>query len=240
MIVLFTDFGWQGPYIGQMKAVLFSQVPDCLVIDLMHDAPCFNAKASACLLAAAMQSMPQECVVLAVVDPGVGSQRRGLVLRADNRWYVGPDNGLLSIVAAQAHSKNWYEITDVNPNASHSFHGRDIFAPVAAKLQNRITSEDFLSPINEPDTVFKSDIAEIIYIDHFGNLMTGIQHQNLQPSQQICFKGQKLNRANTFSEVAPGQSFFYKNSQGLIEIAVNTGNAQRYFNAAVGEQVEVL
>lgn len=240
MIVLFTDFGWQGPYVGQMKAVLFRQAPGCNVIDLMHDAPYFNSRASAYLLASSVQSLPQDSVVIAVVDPGVGSPRRGVVLRADYRWYVGPDNGLLSIVAERAKSKHWYEIRDIFPEASASFHGRDIFAPVAARLYIEEEIEHFLSPIDPPNNIFETDVSEIIYVDHFGNLMTGIRHECLNASQQIRFKGKILAQANTFSDVKSGQSFFYKNSQGLIEIATNSGSAQLHFAAEIGDSVEII
>ena len=102
MIALFTDFGYQGPYVGQMKAV-FGNSPDRIsVIDLMHDAPVFNPKASAYLLAAIINYLPKETVVVAVIDPGVGSSRKALALNADGRWLVGPDNGLLEVVALHA------------------------------------------------------------------------------------------------------------------------------------------
>ena len=135
MIVLFTDFGWQGPYVGQMKAVLAQQAPDQTVIDLMHDAPVFNSRAAAYLLASLVEPFPKDTVFLAVVDPGVGSgERRPCVLQADGRWYVGPDNGLFNVIAKQSAEYTAWVIDWQPDSLSDSFHGRDLFAPVAAQL----------------------------------------------------------------------------------------------------------
>src|SRR5690242_11530384 len=109
MIVLFTDFGATGPYVGQVKAVLAREAPAQTVIDLLHDAPALNARASAYLLAALAPSIQGDAAFVAVVDPGVGTERRALALKADGRWFVGPDNGLLDIVALRAKSAEWWE-----------------------------------------------------------------------------------------------------------------------------------
>src|SRR5262245_43152944 len=132
MIVLFTDFGADDIYVAQAKAVLFEQAPGTLVLDLLHNVPNFDAKAGAHLLAALQSQFPAGCVFLAVVDPGVGSMRDATLLEADGKWYVGPDNGLLSVVAARAaKARNW-RIIWRSQALSSSFHGRDLFAPVAA------------------------------------------------------------------------------------------------------------
>ncbi len=135
MIVLFTDFGWQGPYVGQMKAVLAKQAPREPLIDLMHDVPTFNPRAAAYLLASLIDPFPPDTVFLTVVDPGVGSQLRSpCVMKAAGRWYVGPDNGLFNVIAKQAASYMAWEIDWRPDTLSDSFHGRDLFAPVAAQL----------------------------------------------------------------------------------------------------------
>ncbi len=134
MIVLFTDFGSAGPYVGQMRAVLVRAAPDVPVIELFSDAPAFNAKASAYLLAAYCAEFEPGTVFLAVVDPGVGGPREAIALEADGRWYVAPDNGLLALVARRADAAQWWRITWRPANLSASFHGRDLFALVAARL----------------------------------------------------------------------------------------------------------
>ena len=141
MIVLFTDFGVTGPYVGQMKAVLCQRAPTVPVIDLMHDAPNYDTQASAYLLASLVSEFPEESVFLCVVDPGVGGQRRPVIARINRRWYVGPDNGLFNTIARHALDTSkgmseiqWWEITWRPERLSSSFHGRDLFAPVAIIL----------------------------------------------------------------------------------------------------------
>ena len=135
MIVMFTDFGVAGPYAGQMKAALAAVAPAVSAIDLMHDAPVFRPKASAYLLAALVRPLPAGTVVLGVVDPGVGSPgRRPVAARAGGRWFVGPDNGLFAIAAQHAGGGEWWEIDWRPERLSNTFHGRDLFAPVAARL----------------------------------------------------------------------------------------------------------
>jgi hypothetical protein len=131
---LITYFGVADPYMGQMRAVLARAAPGVPVIDLFSNAPAFNAKASAYLLAAYCTEFTPGTVFLCVVDPGVGGPRAAIALEADGRWYVAPDNGLLSVAARRAAVARWWRITWRPANLSASFHGRDLFAPVAARL----------------------------------------------------------------------------------------------------------
>ena len=134
MIVLFTDFGLQGPYTGQMKAVLHEMAPGVAVIDLFADAPVGNPKASAYLLAAYTEWFARRTVFLCVVDPGVGSAHPPIIVEADGRWYVGPGNCLFELVQRRATSTAGWDISWKPERLSASFHGRDLFAPVAAML----------------------------------------------------------------------------------------------------------
>jgi S-adenosylmethionine hydrolase len=134
MIALFTDFGLHGPYTGQMKAVLYQTASGVPVIDLFADAPAGNPKASAYLLAAYAAWFPAGTVFLCVVDPGVGGERPPLIVEADGRWYVGPGNGLFELVQRRAGAQRRWDITWQPDRLSASFHGRDLFAPVAAVL----------------------------------------------------------------------------------------------------------
>ena len=173
MIVLFTDFGLQGPYTGQMKAVLHKMGPGIPVVGLFADAPVGNPKASAYLLAAYAEWFAAGTVFLSVVDPGVGGTRPPIILEADSRWYVGPGNGLFELVERRATSARSWDIVWKPERLSASFHGRDLFAPVAAMLARGEPPPG--SPrkdrthrrIDWPD-----DLSEIVYIDHYGNAMS--------------------------------------------------------------------
>ena len=244
MIVLFTDFGVTGPYVGQMKSVLCQQAPMTPVIDLMHDAPTFDPQAAAYLLASLVSEFPHDSVFLCVVDPGVGSDRRPLIAKINERWFVGPDNGLFNIVARHALDTGkvkWWEISWQPERLSASFHGRDLFAPVAAMLANGEAPPG--QPVDiSPERLreWPNDLEKIIYIDHFGNAMTGIRAAVLDDNQIIAAGEQQLYRARTFADVAPGQGFWYENSNGLTELAVNQGRADEILRLKIGDAVTFL
>jgi len=234
MIALFTDFGLRGPYVGQMKAVLQREAANVPVVDLMHDAPAFDARASAYLLAALVDAFPAGTVFAGVVDPGVGSAaRRAVMLQADGRWFVGPDNGLFAIVARRAGNAAWHEILWRPEALSASFHGRDLFAPVAARLVRgeRPESRELGDAVGSgwPD-----ELAEVIYIDDFGNAMTGLRAARLAMDARLTLGEHRLSRARTFSDVPVGQAFWYENANGLAEIAVNQGSAAEALELRLG------
>jgi len=241
MIVLFTDFGLQGPYTGQMKAVLHQMAPGIPAIDLFADAPVGNPKASAYLLAVYAEWFPAETVFLCVVDPGVGGTRPCMIVEADGRWYVGPGNGLFELIQRRARKARGWDIDWKPERLSASFHGRDLFAPVAAMLargeppfgQPRTDDAD-----RRPD--WPDDLCEIVYVDHFGNAMTGLRAAMLPPDARLAASGRVLQRERTFSDRAPGVAFWYENSNGLAEIAVNQGRADRDLALAIGSRVEIV
>jgi S-adenosylmethionine hydrolase len=238
MILLFTDFGYLGPYVGQMKAVLAKLEPNMPAIDLMHDVPAFDPRAGAYLLSALVPEMPHGAVVMAVVDPGVGSARRALAVKADGRWFVGPDNGLFELVARRAQTLQVFEIAWCPAKLSSSFHGRDLFAPVAASLSRGEQAE--LSPlafseISRPD--WPDDWAAAIYVDRFGNVMTGLRASLFGHDHCFHLKGRTLLRRRTFAEAQKGELFWYENSSGLVEFAVNQGNAAQFLELAPGDAI---
>ena len=237
MIVLFTDFCRAGPYVGQMRAVLHQEAPGVPVVELFSEAPAFAAKASAYLLAAYAPEFPAGSVFLSVVDPGVGGPRAALAMLADGRWYVGPDNGLLAIVARRAGTASAWEITWAPERLSASFHGRDLFAPVAARLALGERPPGAPRPV--PAEAWPDDPAEVIYIDGFGNVMTGLRASVLPDGAVLQAGGRPLRRARTFSDLAPGEAFWYENANGLAEIAVNRGRADRSLGLEVGGAVAV-
>jgi len=241
MIVVFTDFGLQGPYTGQMKAVLHQLAPAVPVVDLFADAPVGNPKASAYLLAAYAQWFAAGTVFLCVVDPGVGGTRPPIILEADGRWYVGPGNGLFELVQRRAKTARCWDIDWKPERLSASFHGRDLFAPVAAMLARgepppgRPRKDDTHRRKDWPD-----DLCEVVYIDHFGNAMTGLRALILPCAARLVAVGQALEPAQTFSDRPPGTAFWYENSNGLVEIAVNQGRADRELGLTIGIPIEVV
>jgi S-adenosylmethionine hydrolase len=241
MIVMFTDFGLEGPYVGQMEAVLHHQVPGAKVINLFADAPRCNPMASSYLLAAYATTFPAGCIFLCVVDPGVGSKQRAALLEADGRWYVGPDNGLLNTVILRSREVKWWDISwrpEKPEQLSNSFHGRDLYAPIAAMLEKgeMPAGESRLVQtrvrVNMPEELY-----EIIYIDHYGNAITGIQAASFSGKEILQINGQLFLHANTFSDVDEGKGMWYENANGLVEIAVNKHPASEMFGLKVGDKV---
>jgi len=241
MIVLFTDFGLHGPYIGQIKAVLTQQAPGHPVIDLCADAPTFDSRCSAYLLAAYVSVFPPGSVFCGVVDPGVGSDRREpVVVEAGGRWYVGPDNGLFCRVAAADPAARCWRIDWRPAELSHTFHGRDLFAPVAARLANGESPAGELFPqARSLSCDWSADYAAVIYIDHFGNALTGIRATALGDDAVLEVTGEALVYARTFADVAVGQGFWYRNANGLIEIAINQGRAAERYKLGPGTAVTI-
>lgn len=240
MIVLFTDFGANGPYVGEVKARLAMEAPGVPVIDLLCDAPRFHPKAAAYLLGALAPSFPVGTVFLAVVDPGVGTaERLPAAVLADERWYVGPGNGLFDVVARRASSCEWQDIQWTAP-VSATFHGRDLFAPVAAMIARDATAHGKRVP--RPARLmpgWPEDLDEVIYLDTYGNAWTGRRAAGLDSSATVTVKGQALRQARTFGEAPRGAAFWYENSSGMIEIAVNQGHAGEALGLAIGTPVTI-
>ena len=176
MIVLFTDFGVEGPYTGQMTAVLLQSAPALPIVSLFADLPPGQPKPAAYLLAAYARWFAAGTVFVCVVDPGVGSDRGALIVEADGRCYVGPDNGLFEIVLRRASRNRVWQIAWQPPALSASFHGRDLFAPVAARLARGETPDSLGRQTQAiPQPGWPDDLAEIVYIDRYGNGMTGLR-----------------------------------------------------------------
>ncbi len=238
MIVLFTDFGLEGPYVGQMKAVLLCKAPNVPLVDLFADVPPFDAQGAAYLLAVHVQEFPVGTVFLGVVDPGVGSDRRAALVNADGRWFVGPDNGLFNMVARRARKLAWWDITWRPGRLSASFHGRDIFAPVAASLAlGEMPPADQQNPSLRLCAEWPDELQRIVYIDRFGNALTGVRASAIAADSTLQVRGLRLERARTFSDVPIGAGFWYENATGLVEIAVNQGRADRALGIQVGDWI---
>jgi hypothetical protein len=238
MILLFTDYGVVDLYSGQVRAAIWTHAPGVEIVDLLHAAPNYDTKASAHLLAALVPQFQIACVCLAVVDPGVGTQRDAVVMLADEKWYVGPDNGLLSVVAARASKVQLWRITWRPENLSRSFHGRDLFAPIAALIEKGAFPHGKLADTVRLQVMLDAgDLAEILYLDHYGNAMTGLRAGVMQDSDKLYVGSAALPYARVFSDAPNGQPFWYENSIGLIEIALDRGNAAVLLDLKIGDPV---
>lgn len=255
LITLTTDFGMHDWFVGTMKAVILGINPKASVIDITHEIPPGDVRAGAFVLAASYKFAPKGTVHVVVVDPGVGSPRRAIAVKTTNYFFVGPDNGVLSWALRHEKIRAAKQITNerfqLQP-LSRTFHGRDVFAPVAAHLSNglpiRLLGPDALDIVKLPwpepirrDNVIK---GEIVYIDRFGNAITNISQIDLSSTDapRACVTaGQKLKCSigEYYGAVGRGKPVAVFGSSGLLEIAVNCGNASKQFNLSVGKKVTV-
>jgi len=186
-LMLFTDFGLEGPYVGQMKSAIYRVMPQAVILDLCHDLTPFAPRPAAYLLAALLPYLPVGACVVAVVDPGVGTARRGLVLEGSGMYLVGPDNGLLAVAAQRLDRPCWHALPPPQEALSATFQGRDWFAPAAARLQaGQEIALQALGAYPPKGSDWPSDQACVIYIDRYGNAMTGLR---AKPSlSTVCWK----------------------------------------------------
>lgn len=236
MILLFTDFGPASGYMGEMELVLRRAAPETATVALAADAPAFRPDLAAYLLASRLPLARPGDVIVAVVDPGVGGPRAPLALLADGVWLVGPDNGLLEIVARRATSLQSWRIAWRPARLSASFHGRDLFAPTAARLARG--DRDGLEPASRSDHAdWPDDLPAIIQVDSYGNAVTGLRAAGMDGLSLRLGDGRKIEPARTFGDVGPGQAFWYENSSGLAEIACNGAPAAARLGLAPGDPV---
>jgi len=232
--VLFTDYGWKGPYVGLLHAAIQRESMSARIIDLQHDLPSFRPRGAGILLASQLRWLPPGSSVIAVVDPGVGTSRQGLVVEYAGYTLIGPDNGLFAPFLSDA---DRLRVIDWLPDGmSPTFHGRDWFAPVATRLA---AGDEVATHEVAPEQCVGFDWAgllpEVIYADGFGNLMTGIPEGTLQQDDVLRLKGQQLHYAGSFGRVPVGTLFWHINSLGLVELAVNQGSAADVLGLGVGD-----
>lgn len=238
MIVLLSDFGDFDPYVGLMKTAIFERAPNCLVIDICHNLPVFNPDASGRLLQMLVSNFPKEAIVLAIVDPGVGTDRNPLWLEIDGRHFIGPDNGLFARIVNEARKVTAHIIEYEKSNVSASFHGRDVFAPFAANLE--IGNKSRTTPLDENKIIGQDwpiELAEIIYIDHYGNAMTGISAASVSKDAVIKMKNLNLQYSRTFAATKELAAFWYENSIGLVELSMYQASIAAEFKLKIGDKV---
>ena len=241
VITLLTDFGTADGYVGEMKGVLLARVPTATLVDITHEIPPQDVEAARLTLARVWRRFPAGTVHLVVVDPGVGTERAGLAVKSDERWLVGPDNGVLS-PALLVNGASAVTL-DVPPHASASFHGRDIFAPAAAALAlgsgldvlGAAMMQPLIRRTPEPHRLDDGVIAGVVIsIDRFGNAITNLVGLR---AGIIEAGGKSLPLRRTYGDVSPGKALAIVGSSGLIEVAVRDGNAARSLNLTRGSPV---
>ena len=252
VVALLTDFGIEDPFVGIMKAVILSRCPDASFVDLTHSVPPQAVAEGAFLLERSVDWLPPGTVVVAVVDPGVGTPRRPVVLSALGRTFVGPDNGLLSTVAARDVDARAYVIDTERLGLrvpSRTFHGRDVFAPVAAELAaGRLEPADAGAPAGDllevavPLPVVADGCVRgtVVTVDHFGNLITNIDRALVPAGPSTVEVGAaRAAVRETYGEVGRGELVALVDAYDVLEVAVRDGNAARSLGAGRGTEVVV-
>ena len=262
IITLMTDFGIKDGNVGVMKGVMWGICPVAQIADLSHMIQAQNIREAGYILARSVPYFPPGTIHVVVVDPGVGTERRPMAAQSGDWFYVGPDNGTITVLLERANQESWQtRFVELNrpqywlPTISHVFHGRDIFSPVAAHLANGV-------PLNELGSLFDDPIrltlptlektqngwrGEVIHIDHFGNVSTNIRVENLGDAMK---KNEKINirlngveikgMVDTFGERPAGELVALIGSTGYLGIAVVNSNAQQRLGTRVGDSVEVV
>ncbi len=251
LITLTTDFGLRDGYVAAMKGAILSCSPGLVLIDVTHEIPPGEIAAAACVLRQATSFFPAGTVHLVVVDPGVGSERRGVACECGSQLYVAPDNGVLSAVLEPEASLHAHVISRPalwRKDPSPVFHGRDIFGPVAAYLAGGGALDDVgeaidpatlvRTPWPEPRAQGETWTGAVIYVDHFGNLVTnlGLEPGSV-PRGSVEIAGRAIALARTYSDVADGELVALRGSSGLLEIACNGGDAAGILGAVPGHVV---
>jgi S-adenosylmethionine hydrolase len=241
IITLLTDFGTADGYVGEMKGVILSEAPGVTVVDITHDVPAHDVEMGRLTLARYWRRFPEGTVHVAVVDPGVGSSRAALAVASEGRFLVGPDNGLLS-PALLARDARVVSLA-VPAHASATFHGRDVFAPAAARLARgedieqlgRPASDPLVRRTPEPHRGANGDIVgEIIAVDRFGNAITNLVGVR---GTEVVVGGREIELRRTYADLEPGELGAVVGSTGLIEIVVREGRAADALRLARGARV---
>ena len=249
IVTLTTDFGTSDGYVGAMKGVILSRAPDANIVDISHAIPAHDITAAAYALATAVPQFPPGTVHIAVVDPGVGGERKAVIVVDKEQYFVGPDNGIFSLVAPRPQAA--YEISEAEfrrEKPSSTFHGRDIFAPAAAKLAAGGKPEDagpqvvLRGRLGSPGSDKKGRRpARVLHVDVFGNMITNIPADRLPRGAGFRVAGRQVaGLSETFESVAQGELLAYVGSRGLIELAIREGNAAEELGAGRGTIVEVV
>ncbi len=245
-ITLLTDFGIADYFVGAMKGAILSINPQAVIVDITHEIPAQDVAAGAFTLLAAFDTFPEGTIHVAVVDPGVGSERRPIVVAAGNHLFVGPDNGIFTYIYDRDSSFKAFDIADekyFRQPVSTTFHGRDIFAPVAAALSTGVDPTSLGSPIVDPVRLTISSEPQIIHIDRFGNLITNITRDQFKEPKRLLLNGTLISAQRNFFGENIGEidePFLIWGSAGFLEIAVDGGSAAEFLDAKREDQIRLM
>lgn len=261
VITLTTDFGYKDPFVGMMKGVILKINPMAKIVDITHDITPHNIREAALTVGMSYSFFPPKTVHIVVVDPGVGSNRRPILVMTDHHYFIGPDNGVFSMIySSKTETLGVIHITSEHyftPERGSTFHGRDIFAPTAAWLTKGIETTKFGDMITDYVTLPFPSVSmptkttiegEVIYIDRFGNAITNIKAVDLdtlyslnpEAKLKIATKGKQAELKNYYSEVTDKGLYSLINSTGYLELFIYRGNAAAEFNIKVGDIVGVM
>ena len=257
IVTLTTDFGLKDPYAAEMKAAILNICPTATIIDITHEIAKFNIRMGAFVLASAASYFPKGTIHVAVVDPGVGTRRRPILIETKQGFFVGPDNGLLILAAEKQGVEHVYELTNPQfmlPRVSSTFHGRDLFAPAAAHLANGVEPEKFgpeIRDVEKPEFAKVAEkagvlVGEILHIDDFGNIITNISTEWIT---RLVVRGWvkvelptckvKLKFCKAYGEAKPREPLALIGSHDYLEISVNQGSAAEKFGSKPGDRIAV-
>jgi S-adenosylmethionine hydrolase len=257
IVTLTTDFGLKDPYVAEMKAVILSINSNAVIVDITHEIEKFNVQMGAYVLASASPYFPKGTIHVVVVDPGVGTRRRPILIQTKRGFYIGPDNGVLVLAAKNQGIEHIYEIKNrkfMMPKISNTFHGRDVFAPAAAHLTKGTQPSEFGPEIREiviPKfaKVVQRDGAffgEVLHVDDFGNVITNFREKELKAlrirdmvSLEIKGANLKLKLCKAYAEVGAQKPLAIIGSHNFLEISINQGNAAKTFKIEVGDEVKL-
>jgi len=256
IVGLLTDFGLRDYYVSAVKAVILSICPEARIIDISHQVTKWNILEGAFILKQSSKYLPEGSVIVGVVDPGVGSKRRSIVIRGEKHYFVGPDNGLLYLAANEEGIKQIIEIRNEKYHLPRSgtFDGRDVFAPIAAHILNGVPISEFGPEIKDivkieipsPDFSGKKLHAMILHVDHFGNIITNIPIAKFlewkDKSERFLIKiGERIFKASfsTSYELAKTKLFLIPGSSEYMEISVNKGSAAEMLGVKPGDKFDI-
>ncbi len=255
IIALLTDFGTEDGYVGAMKGKILSTAPGVDVVDISHDIEPFNTRQAAFCLSNCYSYFPDKTIFVIVVDPGVGTSRKGLVIQTANYYFIGPDNGVFSFIyGKEAFNSFEIDVDSILWKVAPTFHGRDVFAPLAAFLANGKSINNLITPTKKVVTFIKPIKKmrknhfriPVVHIDHFGNVILSLQKKDFSrlvksKDFRIAYRSYELDKIlTTFGEVASGEILLLWDSSDYLQIAKNGGSAAKELHIAVDGEVEMF
>lgn len=243
IIALLTDFGTQDYFVGAMKGTILQINKDARIVDISHEVPAQSIPTASFILRACYQNFPSKTIFVSVVDPGVGSDRRAILVATEEYFFIAPDNGLLDFIFEETDKYRIFELTEKKYFASEvsaTFHGRDVFAPVAAHLSQGLKPSEFGPEIfiKNPETARKE--PQVIHIDRFGNLITNLRKADLPPDFILEVGERTIKKLLKFyAEAEKDEVFMIFGSAGYLEIAAFQNSAAKILAATVGQKVTV-